>query len=72
VPPARVLPRQLDDQFAQRGIDRWASRSVRVGPCPCDETAVPCQQRGGCDDAVAAESAGEHPGQGGQDRPVGP
>jgi hypothetical protein len=28
VPPARVLPRQLDDQFAQRGIDRWASRSV--------------------------------------------
>jgi hypothetical protein len=72
VPPARVLPRQLDDRFAKIGIDWWVSWSVGAGPCACDEAAVPCRQRGGCDDAVAAESAGEHPGQGGQDRPVGP
>jgi hypothetical protein len=54
MPPPRIFPGQPGDQVTEFVVDRWASWSVGVGPFSCDETAMPCQQRAGCDDAVSA------------------
>ena len=70
--PARVLACQSDDELAELAVDPRAARSIRVGPFLGDQTSVPGQKRGRCDEAVAAQLAGQEPGQGGQECPVGP
>ena len=72
VPPARVLPCQAGDELAQFAVDARAARPARVGPILSDQAPVPGQESGGGDEAVAAQFAGEEPGQGGQEGSVGP
>jgi hypothetical protein len=72
VSPARVLARQADDKLAELLINAGATGPVRVGPFLGDQASVPGQQGGGCDESVAAQLAGQDPGQGGQECPVGP
>ena len=72
VSPARVLPCKADDELAQFAVDARAARPVRVGPFLGDQASVPGQEGGGGDEAVAAQFAGEQPGQGGQEGSVGP
>ena len=72
VSPARVLPCQPDDQLAQLGTNAGATGRARVGPSLGDQAAVPGQQGGRRDEPVAAQFAGQDPGQGGQESPVGP
>ena len=72
VSPARVLPCQPDDELAELAVDAGTTGLVRVGPSLGDQASVPGQQGGGCDEAVAAQFAGQEPGQGGQECPVGP
>jgi hypothetical protein len=63
---------EADDQVADVRSDLWTARPVRVGPLPCEDLAVPGQQRGRGDDAVFAQLGREQPGQRGQDRTVCP
>ena len=72
VSPARVLPCQADDELAQLAVDARAARPVRVGPFLGDQASVPGKEGCGGDEAVAAQLAGQEPGQGGQECPVGP
>ena len=72
VSPARVLPCQPDDELAELVVDARAAWRVRVGPFLGDQASVPGQQGGGGDEAVVAQFAGQDPGQGGQECPVGP
>ena len=72
VSPARVLPCQPDDELAQLGANAGATGRARVGPFLGDQASVPGQQGGGGDESVAAQLAGQEPGQGGQDGPVRP
>jgi hypothetical protein len=72
VSPARVVPCQADDELAELAVDARAARSVRVGPFLGDQAPVPGQEGGGGDDAVAAQLAGQEPGQCGQDGAVRP
>ncbi len=72
VSPSRVVPCQPDNELTQLAVDARAARSVRVGPVPGDQAPVPGQERGGGDEAVAAQLARQDPGQGGQECPVGP
>src|SRR6476469_7209781 len=65
VSPARVLPCQAGDELAEFAVDARAPRPVRVGPFLGDQAPVPGQEGGGGDEAVAAQFAGEEPGQGG-------
>jgi hypothetical protein len=69
--PTWVLSREPYNQLSKFVIDRRPSGSVRIGPLPCDETAMPGRQRG-CHDAVSACLAGQRPRQGGQDRTISP
>ena len=69
VSPARVLPCQPDDELAELVVDAGAAGRVRVGPFLGDQASVPGQQGGGGDESVAAQFAGQEPGQGGQDVP---
>ena len=72
VSPARVLPCKAGDELADFAVDARAGRSVWVGPVLGDQAPVPGQESGVGDEAVAAQFAGEEPGQGGQERSVGP
>src|SRR4051794_28082110 len=72
VPPARVLPRHTLYQRGEDVVDRWPSGPVRVGPSPAYEVAVPAQDGARGDQAVAPQVLGQPPGEGGEDRPVGP
>jgi hypothetical protein len=58
VSPARVLPRQPDDELTQLAADAGAARPVRVGPFLGDQASVPGQEGGGGDEAVAAQLGG--------------
>ena len=49
-----ILLSQLHDYLAEFRVDAGPSWWVGGGPFPCEETAVPGQQRGWCDEAVAA------------------
>ena len=72
VSPARVLPCQPDDELTEHAVDARTTRPARVGPLLGEQAAVPGQEGGGCDESVSAQLVGQEPGQGGQDRPVGP
>ena len=72
VSPARIVPGQPDDELAELVVDARTARLVRVGSFLGDQASVPGQQGGGGDEAVAAQFAGQGPGQGGQECPVGP
>ena len=72
VSPARILPRQLLYQRTSLIWDRRASRRVRVGPLPGDQSPVPGQQGGRGDDAVQPQMLGQQPGQGGEQGAVCP
>jgi hypothetical protein len=72
VSPARIITCQANDEFAELVVDAGAAGRVRVGPILGDQAAVPGQQGGWRDEPVAAQFAGQDPGQGGQECPVGP
>jgi len=72
VSPARVLPCQPDNELAQVAVDARAARPVRVDPFLGDQASVPGKEGCGGDVAVAAQLAGQEPGQGGQDGSVRP
>jgi len=72
VSPARVFPCKADNELTELAVDARATGSVRVGPFLGDQASVPGQECGGGDEAVAAQFAGEEPGQGGQECPVWP
>jgi hypothetical protein len=72
VSPAPVLPCKPDDQLTELAVDARTTREARVGEFLGDQAAVPGQQGGGGDEAVVAQFAGQEPGQGGQECPVGP
>jgi hypothetical protein len=67
VSPQWVLPCRPDDELTQLAVE-----AVRVGPFLGDQAPGPGQEGGGGDEAVAAQLAGQEPGQGGQECPVGP
>jgi hypothetical protein len=71
VPPARVLPYKAEDELAEFAVDARAATPARVGPFLSDQAPVPGQESSGGDEAVAAQFAGEEPGQGGQEGSVG-
>jgi hypothetical protein len=72
VSPARVLPCKPDNELTQLAVDARAAGPARVGPFLGDQAPVPGKQGGGGDEPVAAQLAGQEPGQGGQDGPVRP
>src|SRR5919107_4435906 len=54
VAPGLVLTGQPLDQFGDGVVEAWAPAAVRVGPLPGHQAAVPPQDRGRGDQAVAA------------------
>ena len=60
IAPGRVLGGEAEDELADRGCGRGASRSSR-GMCPVtsDAASVPAQQCFGCDDPTRSFGAGE-------------
>jgi hypothetical protein len=72
VSPARIVPCQANDEFAELAVDAGATGRARVGPFLGDQASVPGQEGGRCDEAVAAQFARQDPGQTGQEYPVGP
>jgi hypothetical protein len=72
VSPSRILLRHKKNQGTDLLGDRRASCPVWVRPFPPDQTPVPGQQRGWRDDPMPPQRVRQHPGEGGQDRPVGP
>jgi hypothetical protein len=71
VAPARVVAGHPHHEVHDRRIDRWAAK-VRVGPVPGGQPAMPPQQRRRRDQPMPPHRLGKVPGQGGEDRPVGP
>jgi hypothetical protein len=65
VSPPRILSCQPEDELAQLAVDARTTGRARVGPLLGDQTSVPGQQGGGCDESVVAQFAGHDPGQGG-------
>jgi hypothetical protein len=72
VSPARVLRRRVHDQCGDRLVDRWAARSVRVGPPLAHELAVPAQDGARRDQAMAAQRSGQPPDERGEHGAVRP
>ena len=58
VPPGRVLAGHPFDQCGDGGIERWATGAVRVGPLSGHQAAVPAQDHGRGDQAMAAQRCG--------------
>jgi hypothetical protein len=54
------------------GVDGWASGSVRVGPPVAHEAAMPVQDGARGDQAMGTQLRGQAPGEGGEDRSIGP
>ena len=75
VSPVGVLPGDADDEFADFGFGGWSPALCGgwLGPVPGDEAAVPSDHRRGLYDEehLGEASAVEHPGEHGEDRPVG-
>ena len=65
-----VLPTEL--QRSDRRVEGWATGAVRIGPLLGDQLAVPPQDCGRSDQAVAAQHRGEASDQHGEQGPVGP
>ena len=55
MPPARILAGQAEHEITYLTADARASRPVRIGPPPTDQTTVPGQQRGRCDNPMLAQ-----------------
>ena len=75
VAPGRVVAGHLQREPADRRASaRPSGRPMTVSPVVPDQLGVPAQERTGCDDQgqLAAMCGGEPPGEGGQNRPVGP
>ena len=72
VSPGRVLPCQPQHQSADLVARPRAAWPVGLGPLAGDQTAVPCQQGSRRDQPAATQRGGQQPGQGRQDRAVGP
>jgi hypothetical protein len=72
VAPARILPGQLLDEFADVVWDGRASRGAGVGPFSLDQAPVPGKQGARRHEAVHAEAGGQQPGQGGEHGAVSP
>jgi hypothetical protein len=72
VTPGWVLLCQADDELTELVVEARTTGQARVGPFLGDQASVPGHQGGGGDEAVAAQFAGQDPGQGGQECPVGP
>ena len=70
--PAGILRAKLGDELVQLVCKRRASWGRGLSPLPLDQTLVPGQQGAGRNDPVAAQSAGEQPGEGGKQCPIGP
>ena len=58
VAPSLVLAGHPFDQRGDRLVDRWATRSVRVGPLLGDQAAMPPYDGGRGDQAVTAQRSG--------------
>jgi hypothetical protein len=72
IAPARVLPRQADDQLLDLLVERRPPRSTtRVGPCVGDQPPVPAQQGLGPDEEARPARPRQHPADGGEQGPVG-
>ncbi len=74
VSPARILGRQAEDELLDRCGGGRTSRSAVCGvvPFPCNELAVPDQDRGGRDrEDLGPAAMRQQPGQAGQPHPVG-
>jgi hypothetical protein len=72
VAPGLVLAGHPLDQRGDRLVDRWATGAARVGPLLGHQAAVPPQDRGWRDQAVAAQHRGEASDQGSEQGSVGP
>jgi hypothetical protein len=72
IAPARVLPRQADDQLLDLPVERRPPRSTtRVGPCAGDQPPVPAQQRLGPDEEARPARPRQDTADGGEQGPVG-
>jgi hypothetical protein len=72
VAPARILPGQPQDQFAEFRVERWATGSLRICPTLGYQAPMPGQQRLRRDDQRRPPSAREQPARGREEEPVGP
>jgi hypothetical protein len=63
MPPAWILPGQPYNKIPHLVADRRTTRPVRIRPLPGDQAAMPGQQRGGSDDPVLPQYAGQQPRQ---------
>ena len=72
IAPARVLPRQADDQLLDRLVERRPPRSTtRVGPCAGDQPPVPAHQGLGPDEEARPARPRQDTADGGEQGPVG-
>ena len=58
VAPGWILVGQTHHDVADLITDWWAARPVRISPLLPDQAAVPCQQRGGGNQAVQPQPRG--------------
>jgi hypothetical protein len=72
VAPGRVLAGQPLDQRGDGVVEGWATATVRVGPFPGDQAAVPPQDRGRGDEAMTAQDRGQASDQSGEHGSVSP
>jgi hypothetical protein len=72
VSPGRILPGEPFDQGGDGVVDGRAAACVRVGPFLGHQAAVPAQDGGRGDQAVAAQARGEAPDQRSEQRSIGP
>ena len=72
VSPAVVLGGEPPGQRGDLGADRRPSGPVRAGSLPGDQAAVPPQDSARGDQPVRSQPCWQEPGQGGEDRAVGP
>jgi hypothetical protein len=72
IAPARVLPRQADDQLLDLLVERRPPRSTtRVGPCASDQPPVPAHQGLGPDQEARPARSRQDTADGGEQGPVG-
>jgi len=72
IAPARILPGQPQDQFAEFRVERWATGPLRICPTLGNQAPMPGQQRLRRDDQRRPPSARQQPARGREEETVGP